>query len=57
MGMRFFATLRMTEVFGFTNTYRAVTPSSMIDCTTANRLKQGYENDTVRVDAAFILKK
>ena len=37
--------------------YRAVTPSSMIDCTTANRLKQGYENDTVRIDAALVLKK
>lgn len=39
------------------HTYRAVMPSSMIDCTTATRIKKGYEEDTVRIDPALMLKK
>ncbi len=38
------------------HTYRAVTPSSMIDCTSATRKAQGYEKDTMRVDP-LVLKK
>ncbi len=39
------------------HTYRAVTPSSMIDCTTVTRVKKSYEEDTVRIDGALMLKK
>lgn len=33
------------------HSYRALTPASIIDCTTESRKADGYESDTVRVDA------
>ncbi len=36
---------------GFIHTYKAITPSMMLDMTTLSREGHGYENDTVRVDS------
>ncbi len=38
------------------HTYRALTPASMIDCTTVSRRAKGYEHDTTRIDGALMIK-